>query len=398
MATTDTRAGFRLPWGNDHTTASDGSSAGDPQSAGPADADPETHTMIETAESSTARGGGPGSSGARSARRPTKFMADLSKAMQAAAESAREETLARLQGEAKAHVEDVHVRSASEAADLRRRADDDVAAIREWSKAEIARIRDETETRITSRKGRLEAEIEEHAATIERRIHVVQQRVAAFEQEMTDFFTLLLAEEDPSRIASMAENLPEPPPFDGEDFGGLSTSFSDDWPTNGTNHNGSDAAAAAAAPEDELAIVASATVEDAAETTPEPADLDAAEAEALAAAGADDEDASLEADALAARMQSLVSDDSDARSTELSVTGLVSVASIAGLKRQLARLPDVQSVAVSSGPNGEFVFEVGHAPGLDLRDAIRDVPFDAEITGGTARAITLVAKDPENQA
>jgi hypothetical protein len=213
---------------------------------------------------------------------------------------------------------------------------------------------------------------------------------------MTAFFTRLLAEEDPSRIASMAENLPEPPPFDGDGVNTASTTLHDDWSTNGKSHDPS--ATSTDAGEDELELVAAATIEDE-ETTPEPVDMDAAEAEALAAAGADEDDASLEADALAARLQSLVSDDSDARSTQLSVTGLVSVASIAGLKRQLARLPDVQSVAVSSGPDGEFVFEVGHAPGLDLRDVIRDVPgFDAEITGGTARAITLVARDPENPA
>ena len=32
---------------------------------------------------------------------------------------------------------------------------------------------------------------------------------------MADFFERLLAEEDPTRFAAMAETLPEPPPFDG---------------------------------------------------------------------------------------------------------------------------------------------------------------------------------------
>ena len=93
-------------------------------------------------------------------------------------------------------------------------ADDDVAAIRDWSKAEIARIREETEDRIAQRKAALEHEIEAHAAAVERRIERVQARVAAFEAEMADFFDRLTAEEDPTRLAAMAENLPEPPSFD----------------------------------------------------------------------------------------------------------------------------------------------------------------------------------------
>ena len=141
-------------------------------------------------------------------------MADLTKAMQAAAEDARALALSQLQTEAKTHVELIHGRSSTEAAGLRRAADDDVAAVREWSKAEIARVREETETKITKRKARLESEIEEHAGVIEREIDAVQKTVAAYEDEMAAFFERLLAEEDPSRFATMAENLPEAPSFD----------------------------------------------------------------------------------------------------------------------------------------------------------------------------------------
>src|SRR4029079_15731425 len=124
--------------------------------------------------------------------------ADLTKAMQAAAEDAKTRALTQLQADAKIHVETIHGRSATEAASLRRAADDDVAAVREWSQAEIARIREETETRITDRKSRLETEIEEHAGVIEREIDAVQKTVANFEAEMATFFERLLGEEDPS--------------------------------------------------------------------------------------------------------------------------------------------------------------------------------------------------------
>ena len=146
-------------------------------------------------------------------------MADLTKAMQTAAESTREETLARLQADAKAHVESIHTRSAGEAEELRHTADADIASIREWSKAEIARIREETDQKVVDRKATLEFEIEEHAARIEQRIERVQNHVAQFENEMATFFERLLAEEDPTQLAAMAESLPEPPSFD--DLGDL---------------------------------------------------------------------------------------------------------------------------------------------------------------------------------
>ena len=97
-------------------------------------------------------------------------------------------------------------------------------------------------------------------------------------------------------------------------------------------------------------------------------DFDAAEAEAAAAADAiaRRRDPEIGDDALAARLAGLVPDERRAgapatRPTRVIVTGLVSVASIASFKRHLGRVAGVQSVGVSSGPDGEFVFAVGHA-------------------------------------
>ncbi|HEX7223545.1 MAG TPA: hypothetical protein VF231_09850, partial [Candidatus Limnocylindrales bacterium] len=233
MAQTDSRAGFRLPWSSERPTTessdvqveSDGQNlsgwANNPATPETTDTSPAADPTV-TAEGDTVNDtqtalAGPATAvePARPApRKPSKFLADLSKAMQAAAEEARNGTLSQFQADAKNHVEKIHERSATEAAALRRAADDDVAAVREWSKAEIARIREETESRITSRKGRLESEIEGHAAQIEREIERVHGRVSAFEHEMAEFFERLLAEDDPGRIATMAERLPEPPTFD----------------------------------------------------------------------------------------------------------------------------------------------------------------------------------------
>src|SRR6266550_5999586 len=117
-------------------------------------------------------------------------------------------------------------------------------------------------------------------------------------------------------------------------------------------------------------------------------DYDAAEAEALATADASDgeEIPEIGDDALAARLAGLVPNrgsmpNTDATATQVIVVGLVSVASIASFKRHLGRLPGVQSVGVSSGPDGEFVFAVRHSPDVILREAIPALPaFQARVT------------------
>ena len=196
MAQTDTRPGFRLPWTAEHGAQTDqaepmasetaeAASAEAPNAEAPAEGstvaeqstadeastppeEPETSDMIDaTATTST--------------RRPTKFMAELSRAMQTAVETSRDETMARLGADAKTVVEEIHAASAVEAAELRRHADDDVAAVREWSKAEIARIREETEARIALRKTALDGEMDQHGLVVESRVQQVGATVAAFE-------------------------------------------------------------------------------------------------------------------------------------------------------------------------------------------------------------------------
>jgi len=464
MATTDSRTGFRLPWGSDQRPPTDEGTETTPAGGeaeatngqwpepAPAESAPEEdHTMSEATvrATSTEEGDSTSSSGKSPAamRRTNKFLAELTKAMQVAAESAREETMARLQAEAKTSVEQIHERSATEAADLRRQADDDVAAIREWSKAEIARLRDETDQKIATRKARLEQDIEEHAAQIEHRMEKVQGRVSAFEAEMGQFFERLLAEEDPTQFAAMAEKLPEPPPFDGDDVlmpSPVSEERSD-TPVRGKRAATSEASEPAADPASAMAAiqaaaqaaegtepvqavaptemdtaVADAPVAEAPVAEPAPedprlaafggsADFAAAEAEAAVAAGTSDmteEIPTIADDALAARLAGLVpgtgeetapTGSGEALTTQIVVTGLVSVASIASFKRHLGRVPGVQSVGVSSGPEGEFIFAVHHGPEVTLRDAIPGLPgFRARVTGEKDSTVEVAAHDPES--
>jgi hypothetical protein len=552
MATTDAKAGFRLPWSSDRSATDDtdnqttqnaeATTAATEAPEATADTEPtvadvaptsgaaleqvaepdqptettEAEASVDVETAAPIVDQQPAAGRVPSGRKPSKFLADLTRAMQTAAEESRALALSQLQGEAKTYIEEIHARSTGESADLRRAADDDVASVREWSKAEIARIREETEARISDRKARLETEIEHHAGVIEREIEAVQATVAGFESDMATFFDRLLAEEDPTQFATMAERLPEPPSFSsfliGSDEAGAdeavqdnaaaeptgtlvadanpaetpeATAPSDDAPTgdtvatgdattsdegsaSDTHHSGNGfvsseligegplselgsfdgltgedgevdreaafaaiQAAAEAAASAEVATDAAARAEAVAdvaieiigshgedgdgEADPEAdprfaalrlsPDYDAAEAEALASADASDTEEIPEIgdDALAARLAGLVPDGNaraavaEAASTQVIVVGLVSVASIASFKRHLGRLPGVQSVGVSSGPEGEFVFAVHHGPDVVLREAIPSLPsFQARVTGTSDGVVNVTAHDPES--
>jgi len=228
MSQTETRPGFRLPWTGERADgeASPDGSEGTAAEAGATDEEASGSTDAEASGDGSDGSTGmteptateePGTSdmtdatATASGRRPTKFMADLSKAMQTAAETSRDETMSRFAADTKVAVEDIRAKSAEEAAALRRQADDDVAAVREWSKAEIARIREETDTRIAARKQALDGEMDEFGQVIEARVQRVNTAVAEFETEMAEFFERLLAEQDPTRIATMAQAMPDPP-------------------------------------------------------------------------------------------------------------------------------------------------------------------------------------------
>jgi hypothetical protein len=88
--------------------------------------------------------------------------------------------------------------------------------------------------------------------------------------------------------------------------------------------------------------------------------------------------------------------DSEPRTTQIIVSGLVSVASIASFKRHLGRLPGVRGVAVASGPAGEFVFNVTHQPDVSFRDAVPTMPgFAARVTSTADGLVHVTARDPE---
>src|SRR4030081_1665343 len=99
MAQTETRPGFRLPWGADRNETDppvDEAAASAPETDVQTPAEELSPDMIDLKTPVPA-----------AARRATQLTADLSRAMQAAAESSRDETMARLTAEAKTVVEEI---------------------------------------------------------------------------------------------------------------------------------------------------------------------------------------------------------------------------------------------------------------------------------------------------
>jgi hypothetical protein len=238
MATTESRSGFRLPWSPDRAPALD--EADEPLEGEAQAVDPEPSVLpahdAEAVQPATGQPEEPAAANepsdaaaapvaepmpmaevpvaaAAPTRRPTKFLVDLTHAMQAAAEQARAATLEQFRVEGSTQVEHIKGRSVADADALRRHAEEDVAGIKDWSRTEIARIREQAENRIASRRGQLDGQLARHATLVEQNVARIEAQVAVFEAEMAAFFDELLVETDVSMLAARAQQMPEPPTF-----------------------------------------------------------------------------------------------------------------------------------------------------------------------------------------
>ena len=226
--------------------------------------------------------------------------------------------------------------------------------------------------------------MDQHGLVVESRVQQVGATVAEYEAQMAAFFERLRAEEDPTRIATMAERMPEPP-----DLAGVAAAIVEpvtqaaeaaeaelvaDEPT--LEGDGSEMTEAEASAE------TGDSRDRAEQSTP---DFAAAEAEAATFTGDGEDEAASEPAADHDRSRSpppprwqrpptTARRRASAPRPASIVTGLVSVASIATFKRSLGRVPGVSTIGVASGPDGEFVFTVSHDSGIGLGEAIAALP------------------------
>jgi hypothetical protein len=118
--------------------------------------------------------------------------------------------------DAKAYVELLQARTVDDDAAFVSETEADVATIRADSEEQAHRIRVEAKERIARRMQVLQQELADHAAAIERETVAVQERAAAFQDELTRFFEKVLQGAEPPDFASMASQMPTPPVFDPE--------------------------------------------------------------------------------------------------------------------------------------------------------------------------------------
>jgi len=291
-------------------------------------------------------------------RHPNRFLADLTQAMRSTAETTRQAAIEQYEADARSYTEQLRARTDDEAASLRQAAEADISAIRDWSTAEMERIRVETEQRIERRRELLEQELHEYTSSVEVEIARVQKHVAEYDAEIASFFERLLQETDATVFASMASQMPDPPSFGDIEHGGVAP----DLPGRSEEEaqTGIQLDAQGQPPVDEAS-----------------------------AAEVVDESPKGEARGTPSRTAPV-------DSTQVVVVGLVSVASIATFKRQLGRLPGVKNVGVSSGPDGEFIFTVGHGSDTALSSLIPTLPaFQARVVSERDGVLNVSAHDPE---
>jgi hypothetical protein len=159
-----------------------------------------------TSPPGTAEGAAPGTV-------PT-FLNQIARQMLAAVDTERSRISADTSTSLDEHVRKVRIRAANESEELRRLADADVGEINEWSAGEADRIRRETETKISARREDLERHLRQHDALIEREITGANDAVEKYQAELDQFVERLAVEDDPTEIAQLARDLPEPPDID----------------------------------------------------------------------------------------------------------------------------------------------------------------------------------------
>jgi hypothetical protein len=373
MSSPPRRSGFRLPWASqdeaDKTNGSGPAAAeageeptSEQQAAAPAVSEaardepeavpkPEAATKSKTAAKpraapeaekeaepagstadATAEGPAEGAQAERATKEPPaepsepepqqEFLRDLVTAMRGVADQAREEDLRDLRPRVDDRIARLRTEAEEQAAALSQQADTDVSGIGDWARTETERIKAEAEARVAARR----KELEEQLAAAERHANdgteEVRRRVAEYERSLDAFFTQLGDLSDPALFAAAAKEMPRPPEIDALEATAQAT-------------NGNRGGERAPANAETAAPPATAATDEAA-----PADSKPSSPTTVTAA------------------------------STVVVKGLTSFGSITAFKQSLEAVDGVNSVTLSLGPTGEFVYRALHSEGFDLQGAI----------------------------
>jgi hypothetical protein len=142
------------------------------------------------------------------------FLQEIARTMQATADRERERIAADIADRLRSLVETVRSRASTEAAELRRLAEADIDQIHEWSAGQVDRVRRETEMRVNARREDLDQHLRQQDAIVEREIARATEAVEAYQNELGRFVGRLVSQQEPTEIARLASQLPEPPPVE----------------------------------------------------------------------------------------------------------------------------------------------------------------------------------------
>ncbi|HEY7524586.1 MAG TPA: hypothetical protein VH720_13130 [Candidatus Limnocylindrales bacterium] len=152
--------------------------------------------------------------GAKVADQGSTFLADLARAMQAAAGAERTRATEDADRRRESMVTEIRSRVAAEASQLEQQADVEIAEIGAWAEAQMERIRDERERRIEARRETLSRRLDEQRLIADRQADAIEEAVTTHRAELEGFFKRLDMETDPSAIARLARMRPEFPPLE----------------------------------------------------------------------------------------------------------------------------------------------------------------------------------------
>lgn len=428
MTANQRRPGFRLPWApdSDETQADAGAAAPDAVATTHDDAKPETDVTEAPATTSN--------ESATSAPLPTSpleaepaatatqeggdaFMADLVSAMRGVADDARNTSIADVHDRAEEQVRSLESGADERRAALRAKAETDVAGIGEWSEAETARIKKEAEDKVVARRARLDQDLATDEARTEADKKSVRDKVAAYERELEAYHAQLAKINDPSAFAAAAKRLPKAPDLGGPPAS-MAVAAQVDVPvatpaeaSASAESDGAQAAVEAGSDGTPAEVLASRLAQldatlsspvtdepsraDEATDTPSAVGTEAAAEESVGDSAGGAEPAPEPVTAPGASAETAPEASAEAASeapvetppappvpaaepavTEVVVKGLGSFGAITGFRQSLSGVAGIESVALSLGQTGEFVFRATHAAGFDVRAAIRGLEGD----------------------
>jgi hypothetical protein len=366
MTANQRRPGFRLPWTSEEDaeaesavadTASQAPTGNDrPAAAADAPAAQRPTGQVERASAAPAAPPAgevppatPSVGQAPEASASPDFMRELVTAMRGVADEARQAGITEARSRAEEQVKRLEAEADRRREEIRSRTDADVAAVGEWARAEADRIKAEAEQRVAARRAQLEQQLAAETDRAGSEARALRERVSAYEQELEAYHAQLAEITDPAAFAAAAKRMPRPPTFD--------------------TRASAPARPAAAS----TATVAPPTRDVAGDTngaTPGPAEVHPTEEVVLTTRLAELDSELPDTPAAPAPTAA------EATVTEILVRGLGSFGAITGFRQALSSVPGIDSVALSLGQAGEFVFRATHQPGFDVSAAIVSLEGD----------------------